>query len=128
MANNDNYSPQSPEPYELSPTLTPPMNVSTFDSLETSHTTTDDNTFYSDDERRKIYFLPSAPTPAPPPRKLKIKLSLSKRKGSVAAHLRSLRLDDHLSKGYPRSIKQELETLKTFQTHLCTIKLVILSI
>ena len=43
--NNDNYSPQSPEPSELSPKSTPPMNVSTFDSWETSHTTTDDNTF-----------------------------------------------------------------------------------
>ena len=29
---NDIYSPQSPEPYELSPISTPPMNVSTFDS------------------------------------------------------------------------------------------------
>ena len=128
MANNDNYSPQSPEPSELSPTLTPPMNVSTFDSLETSHTTTDDNTLYSDDERRRIYFVPSTPTPPPPPRKLKMKLSLSKRSGIVAEHLRSLRSDDHLSKGYPRPIKKELETLKTFQTHLRTINFVILSI
>ena len=72
---NDDYSPQSPEPYELSPISTPLMNVSTFDSWETSHTTTDDNTFYSVDEPRRIYFLPSTPTP-PPPRKLKRKLSL----------------------------------------------------
>ena len=43
---------------------------------------------------------------------------LSKRRGSVAARLRSRRSDDPLSKGHPRSIKQELETLKTFQTHL----------
>ena len=34
---------------------------------------------------------------------------LSKRKGSVAAHLQSLRSDNPLSKGHPRSIKQELE-------------------
>ena len=72
---NDNYSPQSTEPSELSPILTPPMNVSTIDSWETSHTTTDDKTFYSDDEPRRIYFLPSTPT-TPPPRKLKRKLSL----------------------------------------------------
>ena len=35
--------------------------------------------------------------------------------GAVAARLRSLRSDDPLSKGHPRSIKQELETLKTFK-------------
>ena len=48
------YSPQSGEPSEPSPILTPPMNVSTFDSWETSYTTTDDNTFYSSDEPRSI--------------------------------------------------------------------------
>ena len=47
---NDNYSPQSPEPSEPSPISRHPMNVSTFDSWETSYTTTDDNTSYSDDE------------------------------------------------------------------------------
>ena len=52
--NDDNYSPQSPEQSEPSPISTPPMNVSTFDSWETSHTTTDDNRFYSDDEPRRI--------------------------------------------------------------------------
>ena len=49
---DDNYSPQSPQPSELSPISMPPMNVSTFDSWETSHTTTEDNTFYSSDEPR----------------------------------------------------------------------------
>ena len=53
---------------------------------------------------------------------------LSKRRGIVAARLRSLRSDDPLSKGQPRSIEQELETLKTFQTDLWTIKFIILSI
>ena len=42
---DNNYRPQSPEPSEPSPVTTPPMNVSTFDRWETSHTTTDDNTF-----------------------------------------------------------------------------------
>ena len=46
-ANDDNYSPQSPEPSELSPKSTPPMNVSAFNSWETSYTTTNDDTFYS---------------------------------------------------------------------------------
>ena len=51
---DDNYSTRSPEPSELPPISTPPMNVSTIDSWETSHTTTDDNTFYSSDEPRRI--------------------------------------------------------------------------
>ena len=63
--NDDNYSPQSPEPSEPSPISTPPMNVSTFNSWETSYTTTDNDTFYSSDEPRRIYFLP--PSPASPP-------------------------------------------------------------
>ena len=55
-ANDDNYSPQSPEPSELSPISTPPMNVSAFNSWETSYTTTDNNTCYSSDQPRRIYF------------------------------------------------------------------------
>ena len=74
--NNDGYSPQSPDPSDPSPISTPPMNVSTFNSWETTHTTTDDNTFYSDDEPRRVYFLPSTLTPPSPPQKLKRKLSL----------------------------------------------------
>ena len=44
-ANDDNYSPQSPEPSDPSPISTPPMNVSAFNSWETSYTTTDNDTF-----------------------------------------------------------------------------------
>ena len=76
-ANDDNYSPQSPEPSELSPISTPPMNVSAFNSWETSYMTTNDDTFFSSDEPRRISFLP--PTPSPPlspPRKMKRRLSL----------------------------------------------------
>ena len=40
-------SPQSPEPSDPSPISTPPINLSTIDDWETTHTTTDDNTFYS---------------------------------------------------------------------------------
>ena len=64
-ANNKNYSPESPEPSEASPISTPPMNVSAFNSWETSYTTTDDDTFPSSGESRKIYFLP--PSHSPPP-------------------------------------------------------------
>ena len=76
-ANDDNYSPQSPEPSEPSPISTPPMNVSAFNSWETSYTTTDDNTFCSSDEPRRIFFLPPSPSQPPSPRrKLKRRLSL----------------------------------------------------
>ena len=87
--NNDGYSPQSPYLSDPSPISTPPMNVSTFNSWETTHTTTDDNTFYSDDEPRRIYFLPSTPTP-PASRKLKRKLSLGmsfQKEGGVSQHI-----------------------------------------
>ena len=53
---DDNYSPQSPEPSDLSSISTPPMNVSAYNSWETTHTTTDDNTFYSEDEPRWVYW------------------------------------------------------------------------
>ena len=147
---NDEYSSQSPEPSGPSPISTPPMNVSTFNSWETPHTTTDDNTFYSTDEPRRVYWtslleetfdsedrprqihLFSSPSAPPPHRKMKRKLekgmSFYKKKGSVAARLRSLPSVDPLSKGHPRSIKQQLETLKTLQTYLRTIKLMIVSI
>ena len=108
-ASNDNYSPQSPEPSEPSPISTPPMNVSAFNSWETSYTTTDDDTFHSSDEPRRIYFLPPSPsTAAITSTKAEKKAApgnvLSKRGGSVTAHLRSLQTNDPLNKGHPRSI------------------------
>ena len=49
-------SPQSPEPFDLSPISTPPMNKSTIDDGDTTHTTTDDNTFYSsDNDPTRVY-------------------------------------------------------------------------
>ena len=76
-ANDDNYSPQSPEPSEPSPISTPLRNVSAFNSWETSYTTTGNDTFYSSDEPRRIFFLPPSPaSPTSPPRKLKRRLSL----------------------------------------------------
>ena len=80
IANNtedNNYSPESPDPSVLSSISTLPMNVSAFNSLETSYTTTDDAIFHSSDEPRRIYFLPLSPSPPPsPPRRQKRKLSL----------------------------------------------------
>ena len=48
------YSPQSPEPSIPFPISTPPMNVSTIEGLDTTHTA-DDATFYTDDEPRRVY-------------------------------------------------------------------------
>ena len=105
---DENYSPPSPEPSDPSPIPTPPMNVSTIDGRETPHTTTDDNTFYSKDEPRRVHWtslldetffsegepkriclLPS-PSPLSPPRKMRRKLetgmSFRKRRG-VSLHV-----------------------------------------
>ena len=77
QANDDNYSPQSPEPSQPSPVSTPLMNVSAFKSWETSYTTINDDTFYSSDEPRRIYFLPTTSSPPPSaPRNLRRRLSL----------------------------------------------------
>ena len=119
-ANEDNYSTQSPEPSEPSPISTPPMNVSAFNSWETSYTTTNDDTFYSSDENQKNIFsstnsFPAAVTAQENEKKIEPGNVLSKRRGSVAARLRSLRSDNPSSKGHPRSIKQELETWKHFK-------------
>ena len=101
-------SPQSPEPSDPSPISTPPMNLSTIEGWETSHTTTEDNTFYSsENEPRRFYWdslldetfesneprrvspagSPSS-TPLPPPRqkrRLSIGMSFLK-KGGVSQH------------------------------------------
>ena len=46
---NDAFSPQSLEPSIPSPISTPPMNVSTIEGWDTTHTTTDNYTFYTDE-------------------------------------------------------------------------------
>ena len=101
-------SPQSPEPSELSPISTPPMNVSTIDDGDTTHMTTDDNTFYSSDneprrvywdlsadetfessEHRRVYPAGSPPSTPPPPPRRKRKLSIGMsfpKKGGVSQH------------------------------------------
>ena len=107
---NDNNSPQSPETSEPSPISTPPMNVSSFDSWETPHKTTDDNTFYSDDEPRRIHFCHQIlPRRRRSEKEIEPGNILFLKRQGVAAHLRSLRSDGPLSKRHSRSIKQELE-------------------
>ena len=105
---DDNYSPQSPEPSELSSISTPPMNVSAFNSWETSYTTTDNDTFYTSDEPRRVYWnlssdddlgssvprnpsVASSPCVTPPPqraqkRKLSLGMSFPK-DGGVSQHI-----------------------------------------
>ena len=101
------YSPQSPEPSIPSPISTPPMNVSTIEGWDTTYTTTDDATFYTDDEPRKVYwdisssetfdsneprnvFVASSPSSTPPPpRRQKRNLSMGMsflQKGGVSQH------------------------------------------
>ena len=53
---DDEYSPQSPEPTIPSPISTPPMNVSTIEGWDTTHITTDNDTFCTDDEPRRVYW------------------------------------------------------------------------
>ena len=86
------------------------MNVSAYNSWETPHTITDDNTFYSEDEPRRVYWtsplgetfesedeprriyvLSPSPSPQPsPPRRQKRKLSLEMsfpKEGGVSQHV-----------------------------------------
>ena len=104
---DDAYSPHSPEPSIPSPISTPPMNVSTIEGWDTTHTTTDDATFYTDDELRRVYRdIPSSDTfdtneprnvsvasspssTPPPPRRQKRELSIGMsflKNGGVSQH------------------------------------------
>ena len=111
IGQHEEYSLQSPEPSDPSTILTPPMNLSTIEGWETSHTTTDDNIFYSEGELRRVYWhispnetfdsneprqvsFASSPcfTPPPPPRQ-KRNPSMGcffPKWGSVLAHLRGM--------------------------------------
>ena len=53
---DEECSPQSPESSITSPISMPPVKMSTIEGWETTHTTTDDATFYSDDEHRRVYW------------------------------------------------------------------------
>ena len=88
-------SPQSPEPSDVSPISTPPMNLSSIDGWETPDTTTDDNTFYSSEngprrfywdfspnetfdsnEPRRVFAAASPSSTSPPPPRQKRRLSM----------------------------------------------------
>ena len=101
------YRPQSPEPTIPSPISTPPMNASTIEGWDTTHTTTDNDTLFTDDEPRRVYWhiwssdtfdsneprnvsVASSPssTPPPPPRqKRRRNMGMSfPQKGGVSQH------------------------------------------
>ena len=79
---------------------TRPMKVSTIEGWETTYTTSDDATFYTDDEPSRVYrdisssdtFDSTPPTPRRQKKKLSVGMSFHKQGGrSVAAHLRGMR-------------------------------------
>ena len=137
---DDNYSPQSPEPLEVSSISTPPINISAFTNRETSYTSTDDNIFYTSDEPRRVYWdlssdddlgssVPRNPSVVssprvtlPPPRAQKRKLSLRMsfpKDGGVSQHIceaSGQTIPATSNKGHPRTIKQKLE-LCQYQTY-----------
>ena len=88
-------SPQLPEPSDPSPISTPPMHLSSIEDWETTHTTTDDNTFYSSEkeagrvycdlspdeafesnEPRRVYPATSPSSTPPPPPRQKTRLTI----------------------------------------------------
>ena len=106
---NDAFSPQSPEPSIPSPISTPPMNVSTIQEWDTTHTTTDNDTFYTDEEPRRVYWdvsssdtfdsneprnvyvasSPSSTPPSPPRQKRRLSMGMTfPQKGGVSQHTR----------------------------------------
>ena len=110
QVNNEQYSTKSPEPSLPSPISTPPMNVSAYNNWETPHTATNDNTFHSEDEPRRVYWTsplgetfesedeprrnyvlsPSPSTQPSRPRRQKRKLSLGMsfpKEGGVSQHI-----------------------------------------
>ena len=90
---NEQYSPQSSEPLNPAPISTPPMILSAIGGWKTPHTITNDATFYSEDDTRRVYWdisssdsfdsneprpvsITSRPSSTPqPPRRQKRKLS-----------------------------------------------------
>ena len=104
---NDAFSPQSSEPSIPSPISTPPMNVSTMEGWDKTHTTTDNDTFYTDDEPRRVDWdtsssdtfdskqprnvsvasSPSSTPPPPPQQKRRLSIGMSfPQKGGVSQH------------------------------------------
>ena len=91
---DETNSPPLPELSISSPISTPPMNLGTIEGWQKTHKTTDDNTFHSEDEPKRVYwsgspsetfdtieprhvsFASSPSSTTPPPRRQKKKLSI----------------------------------------------------
>ena len=130
VQHDEDYSAQSQQPSYSSPISTPPMKLSTIEGCETPHTTIDDNTYFSEYEPRKNYWdmssdgtfggrtkkhslssksLPSGATPQNE-KEIEHWNVLSKKSGSVAAYLRSLRADAPESEGHSCHVEKRLKT------------------
>ena len=104
---DEEYGPESPGPSIASPIPRPPMDVSTTEGWKTTHTSTEDATFYFEDEPRRVYWVifssesfdsneprhvsiasrasSTSPTPRQQKRKLSMGISFPKKKG-VSQH------------------------------------------
>ena len=121
-ANDDNFTPQSPHPSDPFPISTLPVNVSAFNSWETFYTTTDNDTFFSGDEPRRIYFLPSSPASPPSPsrrhkRRVSLRMSFPKEGECRSTSAKpAVRLSPQ--QRTPQAHQTEIKTVKTFKrTH-----------
>ena len=130
---NDEFSPQSPEPSIPFPISTPPMNGSTTEGWDTTHITTNEATFYTDDEPRRVYWdisssdtfdynepgkvcVASSPSSTPPPprrqkRKLSTRMSFPK-KGECRSTPARYAADPYRKKSHPM-----LRKTQTFIRH-----------
>ena len=116
-----NYSPQSPELTEPPPISTPTMNLSTIEGWETAQTTTDDNTFYSDDGPRRLYLLLSSPFPNRHLANWNENWALespSQERRSVAARFRGLWTVAPWTGGHPTFVVNKLMT-RDWKLHTC---------
>ena len=112
---DNNYSPQSPEPSEPSPISMPPINVSIRTAGRLWH---DDRwqhvLLWWWTSENIIFAFNSCPTATTSKAEKEIDPGnvLSRKRGSDAARLRSLRTDYPLGKGHSMSINKELELWK----------------
>ena len=131
-------SPQSPEPPDPSPISTPPMILSTIDDWETTHTTTDDNTFYSSEneprrvywdlsadetfesnERRRVYPTrsPSSTPPPPPRQKRRLSMGMSFPQGGGCRSTPARHAANHFHKDRHPNAQGKTQTLTRLLTN-----------
>ena len=134
---DEQNSSQSPEPNDASPTSTPSMNLRIIEVWETPHTTTDDATFHSEDERRRVFWaisstdtfhsdeprpksITSSPSSTRPPprqqkRKLIIEISFSQKVGRCHSTCARHATSPYLHERHPNAqhkLKQDILQIK----------------